>query len=117
MKNSNFYYRLGFALNGILHAVKAEKSVRTQFSAAVAVYIFLGVVQPELYWWAIVTVVVGGVIAAEMLNTAIEILCDRIHPDHDPEIKLIKDLGAGAVLVLSVGAVVVGCLLIISLFR
>lgn len=115
MKNKRFIDRLGFAVNGLVHAIKSEKSVRTHLAATLGVFTILGVVQPELFWWAIVTLVAINVIAAELINTAIETLCDRIHPDHDPAIKLIKDIGAGAVLVVSAGAIVIGILLGISL--
>jgi diacylglycerol kinase (ATP) len=38
------------------------------------------------------------VLAVELLNTAIEKLCDKLHPKHDPQIGYVKDLGSAAVL-------------------
>jgi diacylglycerol kinase (ATP) len=38
------------------------------------------------------------VLAVELLNTAIEKLCDRLHPEHDTQIGYVKDLGSAAVL-------------------
>ncbi len=37
-------------------------------------------------------------LAVELLNTAIEKLCDRMHPERDPAIGYVKDLGSAAVL-------------------
>lgn len=37
-------------------------------------------------------------LAVELLNTAIEKLCDRLHPQQDPLIGYVKDLGSAAVL-------------------
>jgi diacylglycerol kinase (ATP) len=51
---------------------------------------------------------VGLVLVAEMANTAIETLADHLHPGQHPEIGVVKDVAAGAVLVASLVAVVVG---------
>lgn len=52
----------------------------------------------------------GLVWLAEAFNTAVEGLCDRIHPEFDPAIGRIKDLGAGGVLVASIAAALIGVL-------
>ena len=49
---------------------------------------------------------IGGVISAEMFNTAIEELCDKVSPEYHPLIKFSKDCAAGAVLVLAIFAAV-----------
>lgn len=48
------------------------------------------------------------VLSAEILNTAIEKICDIIQPEYDERIKFIKDVSAGAVLILAILAVFVG---------
>ena len=57
---------------------------------------------------------------AEALNTAIERLCDKIEPNKDDKIKIIKDIAAGAVLLSSIFSATVGAIIfiphIISLF-
>jgi diacylglycerol kinase (ATP) len=47
---------------------------------------------------------------AEAFNTAIEKLCDRIEPGFDPAIGRIKDVSAGAVLIASFAAALIGVL-------
>jgi diacylglycerol kinase (ATP) len=44
------------------------------------------------------------VLGAELINTALERVLDRLHPDHHPVVKIAKDCAAGAVLVSSVAA-------------
>jgi diacylglycerol kinase (ATP) len=60
-----------------------------------------------LEWVALVLAIVG-VWSAEALNTAIEFLADAVSPDHHPLIGRAKDVAAGGVLVVALGASVVG---------
>ena len=48
-----------------------------------------------------------------MLKTAIEKTIDFVSTQRRPEIKLIKDISAGAVLIASLAAVIVGCFIFI----
>ena len=56
------------------------------------------------------------VVSAEIFNTAIEVLADKIEPDVHPQIKLVKDLAAGAVLVCATFAVIVGVVIFVPKF-
>lgn len=114
MKNQAFGARVGCAVNGVVAALCTEKSFRAQGLAALGVVPVLLLFRPQLIWWALVAIVVCLVLAAELLNTALEHLADMVQPQPDPRIKFAKDCAAGAVLVLSVGAVVVGLLAIVS---
>jgi undecaprenol kinase len=104
MKNRAFHHRLGFAVAGILHALRAENSFRVHVLAACAVLIALIVLRPQPLWWGIIIVTVTLVLGAELINTALEQLVDHLHPEQHPRIKLVKDCAAGAVLVFSIGA-------------
>jgi diacylglycerol kinase len=55
--------------------------------------------------------VIGGVIAMELINSSIEELADLYSREHNPRIKKIKDLGAGAVLVAAIAALIVGVII------
>ena len=48
------------------------------------------------------------------MNSALERLIDHVHPEIHPEIGFVKDMAAGAVLVISVGSVIVGAALIVD---
>jgi diacylglycerol kinase (ATP) len=58
----------------------------------------------------LILIVSFGVLAAEIFNTAIEKVCDIIQPEFDKRIGFIKDISAGAVLLMAIVAVVVGIL-------
>ncbi len=59
----------------------------------------------------ILILTVANILAAEMINTAIESVVDLISPDYHPLAKFAKDMAAGAVLLLAIAAVVIGILL------
>jgi diacylglycerol kinase (ATP) len=66
--------------------------------------------RPAPVWWALVLLTNALVLAAELFNTAVEVLADHLHPEQHPRIKLMKDCAAGAVLTASVGALCVAAL-------
>jgi undecaprenol kinase len=117
VKNQSFVRRLGFALGGLAAALRAEASFRTQVVAAVAVVVALLWLRPAPLWWALVALAIALVLAAELANTAVEHLADRLHPERHPDIKRVKDCMAGAVLVASLGALAVAAALLWDLLR
>lgn len=112
MKNRPFAERLRFACAGIVYAFRTENSFRTHALAAVAAFIALAWLRPAPVWWALVALTVAAVFAAELFNTALEQLADRLHPGQHPQIKAAKDCGAAAVLVCSVAALAVAAALL-----
>lgn len=114
MKNGSFPLRLGYAWDGIRAAYRLEHSFRVQTWAAGAVVLLLVALRPGLLWWALVGVMIVLVLAAELINTTLEHLIDHLHPERHPRIKIVKDCAAGAVLLLSLGAVWVAVLMILS---
>jgi undecaprenol kinase len=101
MKNRSFIGRCGFALNGIREALRREQSFRIQVGAAALVIMLLLVLRPAPIWWGLFLLVIGAVLAFELLNTALEALMDRLHPEKHDSIRVAKDCAAGAVLVMS----------------
>ena len=61
--------------------------------------------------WIAVGFCIAFVIAMEMLNTAIEKLCDVVHRDIHPGIKKVKDIAAGAVLVSAIFSLITGLII------
>lgn len=117
MKNLRFHRRLGFALTGILVALRTERSFRTQVLAACVVLAFLCWVRPAPLWWATLALAAAGVLAAELVNTAVENLVDHLHPEQHPRVRIVKDCAAGAVLIASLGAVAVAVAFVWDLLR
>jgi undecaprenol kinase len=117
LKNQSFPLRLGFALKGLAHALRTERSVQLQALALVVVLLGLARLRPSPGWWAMVGLASAGVIAAELLNTAIEKLADHLHPELHPSIRLVKDCAAAAVLVAVLGALGVAGALALEILR
>lgn len=69
--------------------------------AAVAVLVVLFILRPAAAWWAIFILVIGAVLALELLNTSLEALIDRLHPERHESIRVAKDCAAAAVLIMS----------------
>jgi undecaprenol kinase len=114
MKNKPFRDRLSFALNGLQEAWRRERSLRTQtYIGAIAVVVTVAL-HPGLLWGGLVALSIALVLGLELANTAIEYLIDHLHPDIAPEIKLAKDVIAGAVLVACLGALCVGVLMVLA---
>ncbi len=82
------------------------------YLAAIAVVIPAGIffrISP--IEWSLIAICIGAVISAEILNTIIERISDKIDPEYDPVIGKIKDLGAAGVLILAIAAAAVGLII------
>ena len=102
---------LGYALTGLRIAFREELSFKIQLVFAVvtpALGWYLGISRME---FLLVIFMIGLVLTAELFNTALEQLCDKFKSEHDPHIGRIKDLAAGAVLVASFTALIVGSII------
>lgn len=62
--------------------------------------------------WAILVLTIAVVFSAEFINTAIEAVVDLASPALHPLAKVGKDVGAGAVLVAALAAIIVGILIL-----
>lgn len=105
MKNQPFHQRLSYSLQGIQTAWRLEASFRFQSLMALGVVALLIALRPAAIWWALLLMNCGLVLAAELINTALEHALDHLHPEIHPAIKVSKDCAAGAVLIFSLSAV------------
>jgi len=99
------------AFRGIKDAF-SHKAVRIQCVLAVLAIIGGLIIKLDFYEWLAFIICIVLVIGAEIFNTCIEKLCDLYSEEKDERIRLIKDLSSGAVLVFSLGALVV-CILVV----
>lgn len=104
---------LTYAWKGLQIAWSEEKNFQLQCWAALAVLLFGVYFHLNVLEWLFVFGAIGAVMTAELLNTALEELCDMYKAEHDPHIAKIKDLAAAAVFVSSCAAGVVGCMVFI----
>ncbi|HEV8045817.1 MAG TPA: diacylglycerol kinase [Rubrobacter sp.] len=100
------------AYRGMISAVRTQRNMRFHVAAAAAVLVaslLVGVSKLEL---AILVLTILIVFVTEMFNTAMEFVVDMVTSEYHPLAKLAKDVSAGAVLVTSIGAVLVGYLVL-----
>ncbi len=112
MKPTSWLESLNCAIEGILWAAKSERHIRYHFVAALAVVfmaLFFKVSALEFFLLVLAAILV---IFAELMNTAIEAVVDLVTEDYHELAKRAKDVAAGAVLVTSVGAVILGYLVL-----
>lgn len=102
----------GHALRGWRHVLKTQQNAWIHSliaSVVIALGLWLGLPVRD---WAVIVLTIAMVFTAEFINTAIEAIVDLASPDHHPLAKVGKDVGAGAVLVAALAAVVVGLLIL-----
>jgi diacylglycerol kinase len=103
-------FRHAFA--GWWYVIRTQENAWIHALASVSVFavgLWLGLDRTE---WAIICLTVAMVWAAEFINTSIEATVDLASPDIHPLAKVGKDVGAAAVLVAALNAVVVGLLVL-----
>ncbi len=105
-----------FAWEGIVAFFKSQHNAWLHAGATVSV-LLLGIwKQLSVTEWIFIVAMIGLVWTAELFNTAIEALCDMVHPGRHPQVKLIKDVSAAAVLVVAIAALIIGCIIFIPKF-
>ena len=112
---------LGFAIEGIIHAFKRERNLRT-FLYGYIVVLGCGAYLRLLTWEWLAIVLCGGIfLSTELLNTALERLTDVIDQNRKIEggtayhagLKAAKDVAAAASLVSLIMTVVVICIVFV----
>lgn len=95
------------AITGITIFLQKERNGKIQIILFIVVIIVLKVFQAPAFLFVVFVLNWAIVICFEMLNTAIEEICNLIHPTYHHKIKKIKDISAGAVLMMSVVALTI----------
>ncbi|MBD7935813.1 MULTISPECIES: diacylglycerol kinase family protein [Cytobacillus] len=101
---SSFY----FAFIGVFTALKAERNLKIHFVMAVLVIFFGIIFELTKTEWLLVSFAIAGMIALELMNTAIERVVDLVTTEQHPLAKQAKDIAAGAVLIFAVLTVIIG---------
>ena len=102
---------IGWAINGIRTVWKEEVNFRIETAIALVVIgggLYLQFTKLE---WAFIIVCISVVLSSEILNTAVEDLCNKVEPNTDPIIGKIKDMMGGFVLVVSATSAVIGVMI------
>lgn len=108
VKNKN---KFAHAFHGLCVFYKTTRNLKIHLWAAVLVIIlgfYFSISLPE---WLTLILSIGFVLVAEAFNTAIEIDMDLTSPEYHPYARDTKDVAAGAVLLASMGAIIVGLII------
>ncbi len=105
-----FFRSLRFAWNGIAALAREEQSFRLQLLAVAVLAVLMLVFRLSRPETALLVVVAAFTLVLELLNGAVERLVDLFKPRIHAYAEQIKDMMAGAVLVSSIGALIVGIL-------
>ena len=96
-----------YAFDGLLHLMRDEPNARIHFVVSIVTIICGWYFNIDKSEWLAIILCLGIVLLAEIINTAIENICDYISPKQHHKIKIIKDLAAAAVLISAIMSVVV----------
>ena len=100
------------AFSGLMWVAPRTPSLRLGIVVVIALAAFGVLLRLSGVEIALLVLVGTLLLAVETLNTAIEMLCDFVQPEHDPKIGKVKDVAAGATAVTEIGAVIVVAVLL-----
>lgn len=99
------------AFRGVFAMIKTERNFQIEFLAFLINLFLIFYLKLSNLDAAIILLASVGVLSAEIFNTAIEKICDIIQPNFDKRIGFIKDISAGAVVLMAAVSVVIGLLI------
>jgi len=102
----------GHAFHGWAYVLKTQHNAWIHSLVAMAVIIMGLWLELPARDWAVLALTITLVFMAEFINTAIEAVVDLASPQNHPLAKVGKDVGAAAVLISALAAVVIGLLLL-----
>ena len=105
-----FWRSFNHAFAGIMYAARTQPNMRAHLIISLLVILAALILRLGRDYVVDLVVIIAVVLALELLNTAVESIVDLLTVTHHPLAKTAKDAAAGAVLVASVAAVVVGYL-------
>ncbi len=108
-----FVKSFGYSIDGLKYAYKYEQSMLIHVIATIFAIIMGLICHISISEWALIAVAIGIVLAAELINTAIEAVVDLVTLEIHPLAKIAKDCGSAATFVLSIVAAIIGCLVYI----
>ena len=100
------------AINGLCHVLKSQQNARLHLIATIIVIVLGLWLRLSIANWVFLLLVIGMVWIAEFLNTALEVIVNLASPDQHPLAKVGKDVGAAAVLIAAVIAIIIGIIIL-----
>lgn len=112
-KSKSILHSFGYALQGLKSAFQTERNMKVHVIMMIIVILLGSLLKITCFEWMICILLFGGVIGAELINTAIEVTVDLAMPEQNEKAKLAKDIAAAGVLVLAIIAVIIGGIIFI----
>ena len=109
-------HSLVYATRGILYLLRTQHNAWIHSGLALLALVFGFCFSINQFEWITIIICIGMVFSAEAFNTSIELLCDARFTDYDKRAELIKDTAAGAVLIVSIAAAIIGSIIFIPRF-
>ncbi len=100
-----------YAFKGIADLFRNTPNARIHLFMAIAVSICGWVFRISITEWCLCVLCIALVLMAEALNSALEYLTDLVSPDYHELAGKTKDVAAGGVLLISMGAAIVGLII------
>jgi len=110
-KSSSFGESCRHALDGVSRILREERNLKILIGFFVAAILLAFWLKLSAVEYAIIILTSASIFAAELFNAALEAIEDLVWPEYREAVKASKDMAAGAVLVLSSAAVVIGLLI------
>ena len=108
-----FLKSFGYSMDGLIYAYKYEQSMLIHVIATIGVVIANILFKITSFEWLVTLLSIGMVLAAELVNTAIEAVVDLVTLEIHPLAKIAKDCGSAATFVLAMMAAAIGCVVYI----
>ena len=103
----------GYAFKGIDDVISNEPNMKIHVSVAILVVIMAFLLKISMIEWIILVLLIGLVLAAEVINTTIENLVDMYTKEYNEKAKVVKDTAAGTVLILAITAAIIGLIILV----
>lgn len=113
MKNKNLLHSFKYAFTGIYSSVKKERNIKIHISIMLLVIIMGVLLKINYHEWLTCLVLFALVLSSELINTAIEITLNLITTEINPQVKLAKDISAGAVLINAIFSAIIGLIIFV----
>jgi diacylglycerol kinase (ATP) len=106
------YQSFGHAFRGWWYVMRTQRNAWIHVVAATIVFVIAFWLRVPPHGWAVLILTIAMVFTAEFINTAIEAVVDLASPEKHPLAKVGKDVGAAAVLISAIAAILIGLLIL-----
>jgi undecaprenol kinase len=112
VKQPSFWRSVAHAWAGLVFTFRTQRNARIHVSAGLTAFVLAFWLGLGPVHWSVLVLTIGAVLAGETINTTVEAIVDLLSPEWHERAKIAKDVSAGAVLIVSFTAIVIGLLIL-----